>query len=200
MGVRVTRVSRSRLVLASASPRRIELLAQAGLKPDAVDPADVDERQLKGEMSRRCCLRLAVEKAVAIAARHPDAFVIGADTVVSVGARAMGKPASRAEAEQMLVRLSGCGHRVFTGVAVVAPDGRKGMRLGEARVRMKRLSPANIVALLDSGEWRDAAGGYRIQGRAGAFVTGLSGSYSAVVGLPLYETISLLEGVGFSPR
>jgi septum formation protein len=199
MGVPVTIVSGSRLVLASASPRRLELLAQAGLKPDAVDPADVDERQLKGETSRRCCLRLAMEKAVAIAARQPDAFVIGADTVVSVGARVMGKPASVTEAEWMLGRLSGRGHRVFTGVAVIAPNGQKGMRLGEARVAMKRLSPANMVALLESGEWRDAAGGYRIQGRAGAFVTGLSGSYSAVVGLPLHETICLLEGLGFSP-
>jgi septum formation protein len=139
-----------------------------------------------------------MEKAVTTAARQTNAFVVGADTVVSVGARAMGKPASPAEAEEMFGLLSGRGHRVFTGVAVMAPDGRKAARLVEARVRMKVLSRANIVALLESGEWCDAAGGYRIQGRAGAFVTGLSGSYSAVVGLPLYETIGLLEGLGFT--
>ena len=197
MDARVTLISGSRLVLASASPRRLELLAQAGVKPDLVDPADIDERPLRGETPRRACLRLALEKAVTTAARQPDAFVIGADTVVSVGAHAMGKPASPAEAEHMLGRLSGRGHRVSTGVAVIAPDGRISARLGEARVRMKRFSRADIVALLESGEWRDAAGGYRIQGRAGAFVTGLTGSYSAIVGLPLYEAVSLLEGLGY---
>lgn len=195
----MTLISRSRLVLASASPRRLELLTQAGVIPDVVDPADIDERPLRGETPRRACVRLALEKAVTTAARQPDAFVIGADTVVSVGTHAMGKPASPGEAEYMLGRLSGRGHRVSTGVAVIAPDGRTAVRLGEARVRMKRFSRADIAALLECGEWVDAAGGYRIQGRAGAFVTGLTGSYSAIVGLPLYEAISLLEGLGFCP-
>jgi septum formation protein len=166
--------------------------------PDAIDPADIDERPRRGETPRRTCLRLAMEKATTAAARHTNAFVVGADTVVSMGARALGKPASPAEAEEMLGLLSGRGHRVFTGVAVVAPDGRKAARLAEARVRMKVLSRANIIALLECGEWCGAAGGYRIQGRAGAFVTSMTGSYSAVVGLPLYETVGLLEGLGFA--
>lgn len=185
------------LILASASPRRLELLAQAGITPDTVDPIDLDERALSGETVRRTTLRLAALKAETSAARQPGAFVIGADTIVSVGARALGKPATRAQAEQMLSLLSGRGHRVLTGVAVIAPDGRRAIRLAEARIRMKVLSALNIADLLDCEEWRGAAGAYRIQGRAGAFVTSLIGSYTAVVGLPLYETLSMLEGLGY---
>jgi septum formation protein len=200
MSSSATPISGSRLVLASASPRRLELLAQAGFAPDAIDPADIDERPLRGETALRTCLRLASEKASVAAARHVNAFVLAADTVVSVGSRAMGKPASPAEAESMLRRLSGRNHRVVTGVAVIAPDGRKAIRHGQARIRMKRLSHTEIKALLESEEWRDAAGGYRIQGRAGAFVTNVVGSYSAVVGLPLHETTSLLQGLGYFPK
>jgi septum formation protein len=172
-------------------------LAQAGITPDTVDPIDLDERALSGETVRRTTLRLAALKAETSAARQPGAFVIGADTIVSVGARALGKPATRAQAEQMLSLLSGRGHRVLTGVAVIAPDGRRAIRLAEARIRMKVLSALNIADLLDCEEWRGAAGAYRIQGRAGAFVTSLIGSYTAVVGLPLYETLSMLEGLGY---
>jgi septum formation protein len=172
-------------------------LAQAGIAPDTVDPVDLDERALAGETVRRTTLRLAALKAQASAARQPGAFVIGADTVVSVGARALGKPTTRAQAERMLSLLSGRGHRVLTGVAVIAPDGRRAIRLTETRIRMKVLSALNIADLLDSEEWRGAAGGYRIQGRAGAFVTNLIGSYTAVVGLPLYETLNMLEGLGY---
>lgn len=189
--------ARTPLVLASASPRRLELLAQAGVAPDTVDPVDLDERALAGETVRRTALRLAALKAETSAARQSGAFVIGADTIVSVGARAMGKPTTRAQAERMLALLSGRGHRVLTGVAVIAPDGRRAIRLTEARIRMKVLSALNIADLLDSEEWRGAAGGYRIQGRAGAFVTNLIGSYTAVVGLPLYETLNMLEGLGY---
>jgi len=187
----------SRLVLASASPRREALLAQAGIRPDLVDPADIDERTLKGETPRRAVARLAGLKAETISARHPGAFVLAADTMVCVGTRMLGKPAERDEAAAMLSLLSGRGHRVFTGVAVIAPDGRRAARLAEARIRMKTLSATDIARLLASDEWRGAAGGYRIQGLGGAHVISLTGSYTAVVGLPLYETTSLLAGLGY---
>jgi septum formation protein len=188
---------RHRLVLASASPRRLDLLGQIGLTPDAVDPADIDERTGKGETARRAALRLANLKAAAGVARHPDAFVVGADTIVSVGGRKLGKPAERDEAARMLEQLSGRGHAVITGVCVIAPDGRRASRLAEARIRMKHFGKADFARLLDSEEWRGAAGGYRIQGRAGACVVSLTGSYTAVVGLPLYETTCLLAGLGY---
>ncbi|MGH7022912.1 MAG: Maf family protein [Caulobacteraceae bacterium] len=187
------------LVLASASPRRAGLLAQAGLRPDAIDPAEIDERIEKGETPRRATLRLAALKAETSASRHPPAYVIGADTIVCVGSRMLGKPSERSEAAAMLAQLSGRGHRVVTGVAVIAPDGRRAARLAEARIRMKVLSGEDIERLLVSEEWRGAAGAYRIQGRAGAFVTGFTGSYTAVVGLPLYETMALLTGLGYRP-
>jgi septum formation protein len=152
---------------------------------------------LKGETPRRTARRLAALKAATTASRQRGAFVIGADTIVAAGARALGKPSTRGEAERMLTVLSGRGHHVYTAVAVIGPDGRHAVRLAEARIRMKSLSSRNIAALLESGEWLGAAGGYRIQGLAGAFVTGLTGSYSAVVGLPLYEAVCLLEGLGY---
>ncbi|HXU99932.1 MAG TPA: nucleoside triphosphate pyrophosphatase [Caulobacteraceae bacterium] len=186
-----------RLVLASASPRRSDLLAQAGMPPDVISPAEIDERPTRAEPPRRLATRLAALKAEAVAARYPGDFVIGADTVVCVGRRLLGTPAQRAEAEAMLSLLSGRGHRVMTAVSVIAPDGRRAGRLAEARIAFKRLSPEEIAGLLDCEEWRGAAGGYRIQGRAGAFATHLTGSYTAVVGLPLYETCSLLSGLGY---
>lgn len=188
---------KSRLVLASASPRRLELLAQAGLPADEVVPADIDERRLRGETSRRAALRLAGAKADAVWRPGGDAFVIGADTIVSLGGRPLGKPTTEPEARDMLRSVSGRSHRVLTGVAVIAPDGRRAARLGEARVRLKVLGDRDFERLLASGEWRGAAGGYRIQGIAGACVVSLTGSYTAVVGLPLYETVNLLTGLGF---
>lgn len=185
------------LVLASASPRRLELLAQAGITPDRIDPSDIDETPLPGETPRRAAMRLAAEKARRAAGRHPDAFVLAADTVVAVGRRILGKPDGEAEALAMLRLLSGRGHRVYTGVAAAAPGGRLASRLTETRVRLKRLGASDLAALIACGEWRGAAGGYRIQGRAGACVIDLVGSYTAVVGLPLYETMSLLSGLGF---
>lgn len=187
------------LVLASASPRRLDLLQQVGVAPDGVDPCNIDETPLKSETPRLAALRLAIEKARVGAARHPGAFVLAADTVVAVGRRLLGKPETKAEAARMLALLSGRGHRVFTGVAVVAPGGRAASRLSETRLRFKQLSPLDIEALLAGGEWRGAAGGYRIQGRAGACVISLSGSYTGVVGLPLYETMGLLAGLGYHP-
>jgi septum formation protein len=188
-----------RLVLASASPRRLDLLTQIGVAPDAIDPADIDEAIHKGETARRAALRLAALKAAAGAARHPGAYVIGADTIVSVGGHKLGKPTERDEAARMLGQLSGRGHSVVTGVCVAAPDGRRASRLGEARLRFKRLGGPDLARLLDGEEWRGAAGGYRIQGRAGDCVVSLTGSYTAVVGLPLYETACLLAGLGYSP-
>lgn len=165
--------------------------------PDAVDPADIDERPLKGETPKRTTVRLAVLKTTTTAVRHPGAFVIGADTMVCVGERMLGKPTTPDGASGMLALLSGRGHRVFSAVALIAPDGRSATRLAETRIRMKVLSAADIDVLVESGEWRGAAGGYRIQGRAGAFIISLTGSYTAVVGMPLYETMSLLAGLGY---
>ena len=185
------------LVLASASPRRLDLLRQIGLAPDRVEPADVDETPRPKETPRRLALRLAEAKAAAAAARAPDAYVLGADTVVAQGRRLLGKAADEAEARAWLQLMSGRGHRVFTGVAVIAPSGRKAVRLAEARVRFKRLTDREIDAYLSSGEWRGKAGAYAIQGLAGGFVIEVHGSYSAVIGLPLYETRMLLEGLGY---
>lgn len=188
---------RPSLVLASASPRRLGLLAQVGLTPDKIDPVDIDEAPLKGETPRLAAQRLAAAKARAGARRNPGAFILAADTVVAVGRRMLGKPDTLDEARAMLALLSGRAHRVLTSVMVIAPDGREATRLAEARVKFKRLAKAEIAALLAGEEWRGAAGAYRIQGRAGGFVTNLIGSYSAVVGLPLHETLNLLAGLGF---
>ena len=185
------------LVLASASPRRLELLAQFGLTPDLVAAADVDETPLPDETPRMLATRLALVKARAVAADHPDAFVLGADTVVAVGRRLLGKPEDGADAARMLKLLSGRAHMVLTGVAVVAPSGRSGGRLSETRLKFKRLTDAEAGVYVASEEWRGKAGGYGVQGRAGAFVLSLSGSYTGVVGLPLYETRALLTGLGF---
>jgi septum formation protein len=187
------------LVLASASPRRLDLLSQIGIVPDRVDPADIDETPLKSETPRRQALRLALAKASAAAARHPGAYVLGADTVVAAGRRVMGKPFEAAQARGFLQVLSGRAHRVVTGVAVMAPDGRTASRVAEARLHVKRLTDQEMDDYIAGGEWRGKAGGYAIQGRAGAFVMALEGSYTAVVGLPLYETVCLLEGLGWRP-
>jgi septum formation protein len=185
------------LILASASPRRLELLAQIGLAPDLIDPADIDETPLAGETPRLLAMRLARAKAAAVAARHAGAFVLAADTVVAVGRRLLGKPADEADAARMLALLSGRAHRVLTAVAVAAPDGRSAARLSETRLHFKRLTSQETAAYLAGGEWAGKAGGYGVQGYAGAFVIDLNGSYTGVVGLPLYETRALLTGLGY---
>jgi septum formation protein len=185
-----------RLALASASPRRLDLLAQLAVVPDSVIPADIDESPLPGETPRLHALRLARAKAEA-AKGEPGALVLAADTVVGAGRRILPKTETEEEARTCLELLSGRGHRVWTAVALKRPDGALATRLVEARVRFKNLSAAEIAAYLECGEWRGKAGGYAIQGRAGAFVLELQGSYSAVVGLPLYETAALLEGAGY---
>lgn len=190
-------MSKGPLVLASASPRRLELLRQVGITPDLVDPADIDETPGRDETPRRLALRLAQEKTAVIAARRPGAFVLGADTLVAVGRRILNKPETESEARAMLALLSGRAHMVLTGVVVRAPDGRSAERVVETRVRFKRIESREAEAFIAAGDWRDAAGGYKIHQRAGAFVTGIQGSYSSVVGLPLYETVNLLTGLGW---
>ena len=185
------------LVLASASPRRRDLLAQIGLIPDAVRAAEIDETPLKNELPSDLAQRLANAKALAVAAAAGGDFVLAADTVVARGRRILPKTETEAEARACLTLLSGAAHRVYTAVVAVAPGGRSAARLVETRVRFKRLSPQDIAGYLASGEWRGKAGGYAVQGLAGRFVIALHGSYSAVVGLPLYETASLLEGLGY---
>jgi septum formation protein len=184
------------LVLASASPRRLDLLAQIGVRPDAVVPADVPEEPKRGELPPRLAARLAAAKADMVAARHPEAIVLGADTVVGCGRRILPKADTRDVARRCLELLSGRRHRVHGGIVVIAPDGRRAARLVTTAVTFKRLSAAEIAAYLDSGEWSGKAGGYAIQGRAAAFVRALNGSYSNVVGLDLFAAAALLRGAG----
>lgn len=185
-----------RLILASASPRRLQLLQQVGLEPDAVDPAEIDETPLRHEEPRAYARRVAAAKAAAVATRHPHDLVLAADTVVALGRRILPKAENEAEARFCLQSLSGRRHRVLGAVAAVAPGARTGERLVETLVRFKRLSPAEVDGYLASGEWRGKAGGYAIQGRAAAFVPWINGSYANVVGLPLVETLALLRGLG----
>lgn len=197
---------RPKLVLASASPRRLGLLQQIGLEPDHLHPTDVDETPLPGELPRQLAHRLAEDKAKAALAwskRDPQwtgSHILTADTVVAVGRRVLPKAETREEAEACLRLLSGRAHRVWTGLALVTPAGAIKTRLVETRIRFKRLSHAELTTYIASDEWRGKAGGYAVQGLAGAFVVRLVGSYPSVVGLPLYETMTLLDGAGFPVR
>ena len=177
----------------------MELLAQIGVVPDHVDPADIDETPLKGETPTRLAERLARGKAEVVAARSPDAIVLAADTVVALGRRLLEKPADEAEAKRFLELLSGRNHRVFTGVVVIA-NGEATCRVVDTRVSFKTLSPEEIATYVASGEWRGKAGGYGIQGAAAAFVRRIVGSHPAVMGLPLYEAANLLRGAGWRPK
>ncbi|ABE61188.1 maf protein [Nitrobacter hamburgensis X14] len=197
---------RLKLVLASGSPRRLSLLNQAGIDPDALRPADVDETPERGELPRACANRLARAKADATlkAVQLDDdlrgSFILAADTVVAVGRRILPKADLADEASQCLRLLSGRNHRVYTAVCLVTPKGNCRQRLIETRVRFKRLTEEDIRGYVGSGEWRGKAGGYAVQGIAGSFVVKLVGSYTNVVGLPLYESVSLLGGEGFPIR
>jgi len=195
--------SRPDLILASASPRRLALLNQIGIEPEHLVPAHVDETPEKGELPRKLAIRLADLKA--LTAQHKarsagfgqGALVLAADTVVAVGRRILPKAETMEEAGECLSLLSGRAHRVYTALTVLTPSGAKRQRLVETRLRFKRLSTREMEAYLASAEWRDKAGGYAIQGIAGAFVVKLSGSYTGVVGLPLMETAQLLAGEGY---
>ena len=186
-----------RLVLASSSPRRRELLAQIGIVPDEIDPAHIDEAPRKQELPLPHAARLAEEKARLVAARHQGAFVLGADTVVACGRRILPKAETIDEARHCLALLSGRRHRVHGGIALVTPAGKLAQRRVTTIVAIKRLTDGEIEAYLACGEWQGKAGGYAIQGTAARFVRGIVGSYSNIVGLPLFETAALLEGQGF---
>ena len=184
------------LVLGSASPRRLALLRQIGLEPATVDPAALDETPIARELPSAHARRLAEAKARAVAARHPGALVLAADTVVACGRRILPKAESASDARACLALLSGRRHRVYSGVALMTPGGQLHQRLVRTDVAFKVLSAAECDGYLASGEWHGKAGGYAIQGRAAAFVRWLGGSYSNVVGLPLFEVAQLLAGLG----
>ena len=194
---------RLKLILASGSPRRLQLLQQAGIEPDHLCPVDADETPAKGEAPRTLAKRLAREKAelaVENATRTPElqgCLILAADTVVALGRRVLPKAEMLDQASNCLRLLSGRSHRVYTGITLVTPKGAFRHRLVETRVRFKRLSREEMEAYLASGEWRGKAGGYAIQGLAGSFVVKLVGSYTNVVGLPLHETVSMLVGEGY---
>ena len=173
------------------------MLAQIGITPNEVRSADIDETPLAQELPRQHAARLARGKAREIAGHETETWILGADTVVGVGRRILPKAEDEATAKRWLELLSGRAQRVFSGVAIIAPDGSMGERLVETRVKLKRLSEKEMQNYLDCGEWQGKAGGYAIQGRAAAFVAGINGSYSNVVGLPLYETATLLSGLGW---
>ena len=186
-----------KLVLASASPRRLDLLARISVTPDAVDPADIDESVLKGELPKAHALRLAEEKAAATAARRPDALVLAADTVVAVGRRILPKVEDESTLRQCMALLSGRRHRVMTGVALNLPCGTIRRRVVETTITMKRLSDEEIDYYASHGEWHGKAGGYALQGYGEVYVRHIAGSYSNVVGLPLAETRHLLKSAGY---
>ena len=199
-------IGNPKFVLASGSPRRVQLINQAGIEPDSLRPTDIDETPQRGELPRACANRLARAKAEAALAlvRVDDelkgAYILSADTVVAVGRRILPKAELLDEAAQCLRLLSGRNHRVHTAICLVTPKEAFRQRLVETKVRFKRLSDEDIEAYLGSGEWRGKAGGYAAQGIAGAFMVKIVGSYSNIVGLPLYETTTLLAGEGFPIR
>ena len=186
-----------RLVLASASPRRRGLLAQIGVMPEAIDPADIDERPHKDESPRDYAKRIAAAKAAAVLSRHNDAYVLAADTVVACGRRILPKAEDPGLARSCLEMLSGRRHRVLGAFILQAPDGNRTARVVTTAVIFKKLSGSELESYLAGGEWQGKAGGYAIQGKAAAFVRQISGSYSNVVGLPLFETAQALKGMGW---
>jgi len=186
-----------KFILASQSPRRLSLLAQIGITPDGVSPADINEDPIEGEVPRGHALRLAQEKAAKVAGENSETIILAADTVVGVGRRILPKAENLDQAKYCLNLLSGRGHRVFTGVAVVKANGDMISRVVETRLTMKRLSAQELQSYLDSSEWNGKAGGYGIQGIAESYISKLIGSYSNVVGLPLFETRNLLQGAGY---
>lgn len=184
------------LVLASASPRRLELLARLGLAPAAIDPADIDETPLKGERPEPHVARLAAEKAAAVAARHPGRVVLAADTLVAAGLRILPKAEDESTARRCLALLSGRRHKVLTALTVIDADGTARHRISRSTVRVAHLTPADIDAYVASGEWNGKAGGYAIQGRFEAHVLWMEGSFSGIMGLPLADARAMLRTAG----
>jgi septum formation protein len=187
----------TRFVLASASPRRLDLLQQINIVPAAVDAPDIDEAMTRGELPAAYARRIALAKLAAVAPRHPNAFVLAADTVVACGRRILPKAEDAATARDCLTLLSGRRHRVLGGIAIAAPNGRQALRMAVTEVIFKRLTAAEITRYIDSGEWQGKAGGYAVQGLAAAFIPTIAGSYSNVVGLSLSDTYAMLTGLGF---
>lgn len=187
----------STLILASASPRRVQLLEQVGIKPDQIIPADIDETPKKNEQPRALAERLATGKALAIADQHKDAYVLAADTVVGCGSRILDKAEDEDYARMCLDKLSGRRHHVYGGIALITPEGGIIKRVVDTVVQFKQLTSAEIETYIKSGEWDGKAGGYAIQGMAESYIKFIRGSYSNVVGLSLYDTIQILTGAGF---
>lgn len=190
-------MSKPSLILASASPRRLDLLRQIGLEPDQICAADIDESPIKDEAPQALVKRLAQEKARAVAGDHEGNFILAADTIVAMGRRILGKPENAHQAERFLSALSGRRHQVISGFCLITPTGMAPARTVSSTVKMKRLSPTEITHYIRSDEWQGKAGGYAIQGLAGCFIQHIQGSYTNIVGLPLCEVKNMLEGNGF---
>ena len=190
-------MSRARLILASASPRRRDLLAQIGITPDEIAPADIDETPYKDELPRSYALRMAREKAQRARARHPDCYVLTGDTVVALGRRILPKAETREQAAQCWKLLPGRRHAVLTAVGLVTPEGRIVLKVVKSTLSLRLLTQAEITAYLDSGEWEGKAGGYAYQGRAAAFIKDVQGNASTIIGLPLYEVSAMLTSHGY---
>ena len=186
-----------RLVLASGSPARKALLESAGFPADKIHPADIDETPRKNEVPSAYVKRLAAEKALTVQALYPDAFIIAADTIAVLGAKIIGKPIDRADAKKILTRFCGRRHKVLTGLCVVSPEGRKSVRMISSSVKCRMAAEAEIERYLDSGEWEGKSGCYGLQGRASAFIEWINGSYTSIIGLPVAETIAILNGMGY---
>jgi septum formation protein len=184
-----------KFILASSSPRRLELLKQIGIIPDQVLPPSIDERERKHELPRDAAVRLAAEKADAI--KDQDSFILAADTIVACGRRILPKTETGQEARKCLELLSGRRHHVYGGIALKTPDGRLVKTQCDTLVQFKKLTPGEIAFYLETGQWRGVAGGYAIQGYAASFVKSIRGSYSNVVGLSLYDTMKILKGTGY---
>ncbi len=188
---------KQKLILASASPRRLEILKQAGIIPDQVIPADIDEAPRLREIPSQYAKRIASEKALKIAQAEKNTFILSADTVVALGRRILPKAETEAQARECLTALSGRNHTVLTAISVVTPAGVHRTKLVTSKVRLKRLTPSEIDTYVSTQEWKGKAGGYGIQGAASVFIPFIHGSYSSIVGLPLYETVHLLKGLGY---
>lgn len=188
------------LVLASASPRRLMLLEQIGIKPTAVDPADMDEAVLKNETPRQYVLRIAAEKGRVVAVRHPGAFVLSGDTSVIMGRRYLHKPETLEQARACWALLPGRKHRILTAISLIAPDGRQVSKLAEASVVFRNMSEPEVESYLDSGEWQGVAGGYKYQGLAARYIRATQGNSSTIIGLPIFETAQLLTSLGYYGR
>lgn len=186
------------LILASQSPRRLELLKQIGIIPNQIIPSDIDESCLKNELPSVCAKRLALLKAEKIASANPNAYILSADTIVACGRRMLGKPENEVEARFFLDLLSGRRHRVYGGICLITPEGKKSIKLSQSIVHFKRLSKEEKDHFIQSKEWVGKAGGYAIQGLAASFIDFISGSYSNIVGLDLCETSKMLKGMGFN--